>query len=79
MYFATVACPTSMPSLSSSPWIRGAPQSGFATLSLSGLRRRVEAALLPDEPVVRLRLDAVAERERSRRRRQRGAVTRERL
>src|SRR5215467_4386527 len=26
MYFATVVCPTSMPSLSSSPWIRGAPQ-----------------------------------------------------
>ena len=23
MYFATVVCPTSMPSLSSSPWIRG--------------------------------------------------------
>jgi hypothetical protein len=50
-----------------------------SALSLSGLRRRVEAALLPDEPVVRLRLDAVAERERSRRRRQGGAVTRERL
>src|SRR5467141_967301 len=32
MYFATVVCPTSMPSLSSSPWIRGAPQSGFAML-----------------------------------------------
>src|SRR4029453_15787415 len=32
MYFATVVCPTSMPSLSSSPCIRGAPQSGFATL-----------------------------------------------
>src|SRR5262249_39403251 len=32
MYFATVVCPTSMPSLSSSPWIRGAPHSGFATL-----------------------------------------------
>src|SRR5262245_48261840 len=32
MYFATVVCPTSMPSLSSSPWIRGASQSGFAAL-----------------------------------------------
>src|SRR5881398_243750 len=32
MYLATVVCPTSMPSLRSSPWIRGAPQSGFAIL-----------------------------------------------
>src|SRR2546421_3055552 len=32
MYFATVVCPTSMPSLSSSPWMRGAPHSGFAML-----------------------------------------------
>ena len=31
-YFATVVCPTSMPSLSSSQWIRGAPQTGFARL-----------------------------------------------
>src|SRR6266496_6718733 len=28
MYLATLVCPTSMPSLSSSPWIRGAPHSG---------------------------------------------------
>jgi hypothetical protein len=27
-----VVWPTSMPSLSSSPWIRGAPQNGFAML-----------------------------------------------
>jgi hypothetical protein len=27
-----MTCPTSMPSLSSSPWMRGAPQIGFATL-----------------------------------------------
>jgi hypothetical protein len=42
MYFATVVCPTSMPSLSSSPWIRGAPQSGFAMLmsyELANVRR----------------------------------------
>jgi len=39
-----------------------------SALSLSGLRRRIEAALLPDEPVIQLRLDAVAERERRRRR-----------
>src|SRR5271169_6478756 len=32
MYFATLDCATSNPSLSSSPWIRGAPQSGFSTL-----------------------------------------------
>lgn len=32
IYWATVVCPTSMPSLRSSPWIRGAPQNGFATL-----------------------------------------------
>jgi hypothetical protein len=32
MYLATVVWPTLMPSLSSSPWIRGAPQSGFAML-----------------------------------------------
>jgi hypothetical protein len=32
MYLATLVCPTSMPSLSSSPWIRGAPHSGLARL-----------------------------------------------
>jgi hypothetical protein len=32
MDFATVAWLTSMPSLSSSPWIRGAPQSALALL-----------------------------------------------
>ena len=32
MYLATVVCPTSMPSLRSSPWILGAPQSGLAML-----------------------------------------------
>ena len=32
MYLATLDCATSNPSLSSSPWIRGAPQSGFSTL-----------------------------------------------
>jgi hypothetical protein len=42
MYFATVVCPTSMPSLSSSPGIRGAPQSGFAMLVLR-IKRRTSA------------------------------------
>jgi hypothetical protein len=32
MYLATVAWLISMPSLRSSPWIRGAPQSGLALL-----------------------------------------------
>src|SRR6202035_2121260 len=34
MYLPTLVSPTSMPSLSSSPWIRGAPQSGFSRLIL---------------------------------------------
>jgi hypothetical protein len=29
MYFATVACETLIPNFSSSPWMRGAPHSGF--------------------------------------------------
>src|SRR5436190_22832988 len=32
MYLATLVWPTSIPILSSSPWIRGAPHNGFATL-----------------------------------------------
>src|SRR6266567_4652001 len=32
MYFATLDSATSKPSLSSSPWIRGAPHSGLSTL-----------------------------------------------
>ena len=32
MYLATLDCATSSPSLSSSPWMRGAPQSGFSML-----------------------------------------------
>jgi hypothetical protein len=32
----------------------------LTALSLGGLRRRIEAALLPDEPVVHLRLDRAA-------------------
>jgi len=32
MYLATLGCAISNPSLSSSPWMRGAPQSGFSTL-----------------------------------------------
>ena len=32
MYLATLDCATSNPSLSSSPWMRGAPQNGFSML-----------------------------------------------
>jgi hypothetical protein len=32
MSLATLDCATSNPSLSSSPWMRGAPQSGFSML-----------------------------------------------
>jgi len=39
-------------------------------LSLSSLRRRVEVALLPDDVEVKLVLDALAKRERDRRRHQ---------
>jgi hypothetical protein len=42
---------------------------GLTALSLGGLRRRIEAALLPDEPVIQLRLDRPARLERDRRRR----------
>jgi hypothetical protein len=40
-----------------------------AALSLAGLRRKVEALLLPDAVDLRLLLDAGAEQERERRRR----------
>jgi hypothetical protein len=49
MYFATVVCPTSMPSLSSSPWIRGAPQSGFAIL-ISRMSWRTSTGVLRRPP-----------------------------
>jgi len=38
-------------------------------LSLGGLRRRIEVALLPDKPIVQLRLDRAARLERDRRHR----------
>jgi hypothetical protein len=47
-------------------------------LSLGGLRRRIEIALLPDDVDVRLIPDRAARQERDRRRR-RGAVSREQL
>ena len=38
-----------------------------AALSLGGLRRKIEALMVPDEPIVVLQLDGLAERERHRR------------
>jgi hypothetical protein len=32
MYFETVACETVRPSFNNSPWVLGAPHSGFARL-----------------------------------------------
>jgi hypothetical protein len=42
----------------------------IVALSLGGLRRRIEIALLPDDPIITLSLDRVARRERERRRQQ---------
>jgi hypothetical protein len=55
------------------------PQRGYFTtgselarsltaLSLGGLRRRIEAALLPEDPIIILHLDRAARLERDRRR-----------
>src|SRR6202043_906530 len=40
MYLATLVCPISMPSLRSSPWIRGAPHRGLAMLISRAYLRR---------------------------------------
>ena len=45
MYLATLVCPTSIPSLSSSPWILGAPHSGLARL-ISRINRRTSIGTL---------------------------------
>jgi hypothetical protein len=47
-------------------------------LSLGGVRRRVEALMLPDEPIVVLNLDRAARRERDERRRRPGRGVRTR-
>jgi hypothetical protein len=51
-------------------YIASAPElkAPVAALSLHGLRRRLEALILPDQPHVLLILDGAAERERHRRR-----------
>lgn len=53
MYFATVGCETLMPSLSSSPCTRGAPQSGLARL-IFRIRSRTSLGT-PGRPVLPLR------------------------
>jgi len=52
MYLATVDCATVKPSFSSSPWIRGAPQSGFATL-ISRIRARSSWSIFGRPPRAR--------------------------
>ena len=43
------------------------PRSPVVALSLGGLRRKIEALMMPDEVRVVLQLDGLAERERHRR------------
>jgi hypothetical protein len=47
-------------------YIASAPElrQPIVALSLGGLRRKVQALMVPDEPVVVLQLDGLAERER---------------
>jgi hypothetical protein len=51
-------------------------RSPVVALSLSGIRRQIEAALMPDEPIIILQLDRAARLERDRRR---AAAGRERV
>src|ERR1700688_3939826 len=54
MYLATLDCATSNPSLSSSPWMRGAPQSGFSLLIVESVRAA------PSRFVAYLPVDAIS-------------------
>src|SRR5260370_40168057 len=49
IYLATLVCPISMPSLRSSPWMRGAHQSGFAML-ISRISRRISGGTVGRPP-----------------------------
>src|SRR5258707_10212438 len=49
IYLATLVCPISMPSLRSSPWIRGAPHSGLAML-ISRISRRISTGTIGRPP-----------------------------
>jgi hypothetical protein len=53
----------------------GAELPVVSALSLGGIRRRVEALLLPDDPIIILNLDRAARLERDRRRRGVGRVS----
>jgi hypothetical protein len=46
MYFATLVWPTSMPSLSNSPWMRGAPRAGWLARLMSRISRRISSRTL---------------------------------
>ena len=51
MYLATLVSPTSTPSLSNSPWMRGAPHSGFSRLNFRmSLRTSFGTVGLPGFP-----------------------------
>src|SRR5258706_5318008 len=52
IYLATLVCPTSMPSLSNSPWIRGAPHSGLAML-ISRISLRISGSTVGRPPLRR--------------------------
>jgi hypothetical protein len=49
IYLATLVCPTSMPSLSNSPWIRRAPHSGLAML-ISRISLRISSGTVGRPP-----------------------------
>jgi hypothetical protein len=56
----SVTCDASCGYTASAPELR----QPIVALSLGGLRRKVQALMVPDEPVVVLQLDGLAERER---------------
>jgi hypothetical protein len=57
-------------------YVASAPElrSAVVALSLGGLRRKIEALMVPDQPIVVLQLDGLAERERHRRRAKMGVI-----
>jgi hypothetical protein len=57
-------------------YIASAPElrQPIVALSLGGLLRKVQALMVPDEPIVVLQLDGLAERERHRRRAKMGVT-----
>src|SRR5258707_15776804 len=71
MYFATLVWLKWMPSLSSSPWMRGAPQSGLAR-PLSRINLRISGGILGPPP---RRLDCQRQNSRNPARCQRTTVS----